>query len=58
MRKRTLPQGMAVVGLAIFVVASLVGISAFQLPGEAVRIDNDDLGGVVTAHGGPRQASG
>ena len=53
MRKRALPQGMAGVGLSVFLVASLVGISAFQLPGEAVRIDNDDLGGVVNGPRGP-----
>src|SRR5687768_4245447 len=53
MRKRALPQGMAVVGLAVFVLASLVGISAFQLPAEAVRIDNDDIGGVVNGSRGP-----
>ena len=53
MRKRALPQGMAGVGLSVFLVASLVGISAFQLPGEAVRVDNDDLGGVVNGPRGP-----
>ena len=53
MRKRALPQGIVGVGLSVFVVASLVGISAFQLPGEAVRVDNDDLGGVVSGPRGP-----
>ena len=53
MRKRSLPQGTAGVGLSVFLVASLVGISAFQLPGEAVRVDNDDLGGVVNGPRGP-----
>ena len=53
MRKRGLPLGMAGVGLSVFLVASLVGISAFQLPGEAVRVDNDDLGGVVNGPRGP-----
>jgi len=53
MRKRRLPQGMAGVGLSVFLVASLVGISAFQLPGEAVRVDNDDVGGVVSGPRGP-----
>src|SRR6266850_5032705 len=53
MRKRELPPGMAGVGLSVFLVASLVGISAFQLPGEAVRVDNDDVGGVVNGPRGP-----
>ena len=53
MTKRALPLGMMGVGLAIFLVASLVGTSALQLTGEAVRIDNDDLGGVVTGPRGP-----
>src|SRR5688572_22196354 len=52
MRKRALPQGIAGVGLTVFFVASLVGTSA-QLPGEAVRVDNDDLGGVVSSPRGP-----
>src|SRR2546428_8188078 len=52
MRKRWLPPGMAAVGLSVFLVASLVGMSAFQLPGEAVRVDNDDVGAVVN---GPRR---
>lgn len=45
--------GMAAVGLAVFAAASLVGMSAPQLTGEAVRIDNDDLGGVVSSAKGP-----
>jgi len=53
MRKRGLPLGMAGVGLSVFFVASLVGMSAFQPPGEAVRVDNDDLGGVVNGPRGP-----
>src|SRR2546428_13446220 len=53
MRKRWLPPGMAAVGLSVFLVASLVGMSAFQLPGEAVRVDNDDVGGVVNGPRGP-----
>jgi hypothetical protein len=53
MRKRALPQGTAAVGLSIFLVTSLVGISAFQLPGDAVRIDGDDLGGIVNGSRGP-----
>src|SRR3989449_9678822 len=53
MRKRWLPPGMAAVGVSVFLVASLVGMSAFQLPGEAVRVHNDDVGGVVNGPRGP-----
>ena len=53
MRKRGLPPGMAGVGLSVFLVASLVAMSAFQTPGEAVRVDNDDVGGVVNGPRGP-----
>ncbi|OFW17367.1 MAG: hypothetical protein A3H29_10745 [Acidobacteria bacterium RIFCSPLOWO2_02_FULL_67_21] len=40
-------------GLSVFVVASLAGTSATQRAGEAVRIDPDDIGGVVTGPRGP-----
>jgi len=40
-------------GMAMLLAASLAGLSARQLPGEAVQIDNDDLGGVVTSAKGP-----
>src|SRR5437867_2680820 len=53
MRKRGLPPGMAGVGLSVFFVASLVATGPFQLPGEAVRVDNDDVGGVVNGPRGP-----
>jgi hypothetical protein len=53
MRKRGLSAGLAGVGLSVSLVASLVGISAFQLPGEAVQIDSDDVGGVVNGSRGP-----
>ena len=54
MRKRGLPLGMAGIGLSVCLVASLVGMSAFQQnPAEAVRVDNDDLGGVVNGPRGP-----
>ena len=53
MAKRVLFLGMVGVGLSGFLVASLAAISAFQLTGEAVRIDNDDLGGVVNGPRGP-----
>ena len=53
MTKRELSPGIVGVGLAVFLIPSLVGISAFQLTGEAVAIDNDDLGGVVNGPRGP-----
>ena len=45
--------GMVAVGIAVFLAASLPGVSARQATGEAVRIDNDDIGGVVTSAKGP-----
>jgi hypothetical protein len=53
MSKTRLSLGIVGVGLAVFLIASLVGISASQLTGEAVAIDNDDLGGVVNGPRGP-----
>src|SRR3990172_4786749 len=44
---------MVVVGFALLLTISRVGKSAPQLTGEAVRIDNDDLGGVVSSAKGP-----
>src|SRR2546428_13991876 len=44
---------MVAVGNALSLAASGAGVSAPQLTGEAVRIDNDDLGGVVTGAAGP-----
>ena len=41
------------VGLAVFLAVSLGALSACEIPTEAVRIDNDDLGGVVTGPNGP-----
>ena len=53
MRKSGLLLAVAGVGLCAFMVASLAGISAFQAAGDAVRIDPDDIGGVVTGPRGP-----
>ncbi|MBF8301537.1 MAG: hypothetical protein HW394_1907, partial [Acidobacteria bacterium] len=53
MTNKALLRGILGVGLAVFVVASMVGTSARQVTGEAVRIDADDLGGVVTGPRGP-----
>src|SRR6266850_6892979 len=45
--------GMVAVGIALSLATSWAGVSAPQRTGEAVRIDNDDLGGVVTSAKGP-----
>ena len=45
--------GILAVGLAAFLVVSAIGIGAVQLTGEAVRIDADDIGGVVSGPRGP-----
>jgi len=39
--------------VAMFLTASLTGLGARQAAGQAVRVDNDDIGGVVTSGKGP-----
>jgi hypothetical protein len=51
MRTKALYFGLAAAGAAVFLTLSLGGLSAQQ--GQAVRIDNDDIGGVVTGPKGP-----
>jgi hypothetical protein len=51
MAKRVLYTGL--VAVAVILAASLAGRSAQQVSGEAVRIGNDDIGGVVTSAKGP-----
>ena len=46
MRKRGLPPGIVGVGLSVFVVASLVGSSAFQLPAEPSESTTMTLAGL------------
>ena len=41
------------VGIAVFLAVSLAGMSACQLTDQAISIDKDDLGGVVTSETGP-----
>jgi hypothetical protein len=51
--RRMLSPGVMGVGFAVFLVASMVGTSAVQLPTDAVRVDEDDIGGVVNGPRGP-----
>src|SRR5437870_8791500 len=53
MKARGLFLGIVVVGIAVFVAPLRAGAGAPQLTGEAVRIDSDDIGGVVTSAKGP-----
>ena len=53
MTRRNRSLGIMGVGLAFFLVASWAGPRASQQTGEAVAIDTDDLGGVVTGATGP-----
>src|SRR5262245_30690202 len=53
MTKSVLYTGMVAVGIAVFLTVSMTGIRAGQVPGAAVRIGDDDIGGVVT---GPKGA--
>ncbi|MGH9786867.1 MAG: carboxypeptidase-like regulatory domain-containing protein, partial [Terriglobia bacterium] len=54
MRKRSLLYlSVMAVGLAVFLAVSLTEVSAQQPGNGAVRVDNDDIGGVVTSRSGP-----
>ncbi len=50
---RLLYSGIVAVGVAALLAASAVRLSGQQSTGAAVRIDNDDIGGVVTSANGP-----
>jgi hypothetical protein len=50
---RVLYVGLVAVGVAVLLAASSARLSAQQNPDEAVRIDDDDIGGVVTSAHGP-----
>jgi hypothetical protein len=50
---RALFLGVMAVGVLALAVASRSSVSARQLGADAVRVDNDDLGGVVTGAKGP-----
>ena len=51
--KRQWYLGMAAVAFAVLLVAGTVGLNAQQSTGAAVRVDSDDIGGVVTSANGP-----
>ena len=54
MTKRLVSHGLAAIGAAgVFLVVSWAGPRASQAPNDAVRIDNDDLGGIVRSARGP-----
>ena len=53
MTKRVLYPGLGGVGIAVFLAASLVRLSAGQVGSGPVSVDADDLGGVVTSAKGP-----
>ena len=51
--KRVFYAGIVMVAVAMFLTVSLTGLGARQAAGQAVRVDNDDIGGVVTSSKGP-----
>jgi hypothetical protein len=46
-------QGLVWLAVAVLMAVSWTGIGALQVGGNAVQIDNDDIGGVVTSTKGP-----
>ena len=53
MARRILFPGIAALGIAALLAASLGTTSARQTRGEGIRIDSDDIGGTVTSANGP-----
>jgi hypothetical protein len=51
--KRLLYLGVGAIGVAALLAVSLVRTNAQQPAGETVRVDNDDIGGVVSSAKGP-----
>ena len=51
--KRLLCPVVAAIGIALVMAVSTSGALASQATGEAIRIDSDDIGGVVTGPKGP-----
>ena len=52
MTRSVISLSIARAGIAVFAAAALAGLNACQTGG-AVRIDDDDIGGVVSGPGGP-----
>ena len=53
MSKKVWYLGMIAVGIAVLLAVSMTGTRAGQVTGAAVRIGDDDIGGVVTGPNGP-----
>lgn len=53
MRTKPLYLGMMAVGISVLLAASAVRLSGQQKNAAAVRIDNNDIGGMVTSANGP-----
>ena len=53
MTRRGLNWGIRAIGVAVILAVSLAGVSARQLNSGGIRIDGDDIGGVVTGSRGP-----
>ncbi|MBI4476229.1 MAG: carboxypeptidase regulatory-like domain-containing protein [Acidobacteria bacterium] len=53
MMKHALSSGFVGLGLAVLLIGSTGGAGSSQVTGEAVQVDNDDVGGVVTGPRGP-----
>src|SRR2546427_10206167 len=51
--KRVSYAGIVMAAVAMSLTASLTGLGARQAAGQAVRVDNDDIGGVVSSAKGP-----
>ena len=51
--KRVFYAGIVMAAVAMFLTVSLTGLGARQAAGQTVRVDNDDIGGVVTSSKGP-----
>ena len=51
--KRLLCPVVAAIGIALVMAVSTSGTLASQATGEAIRVDSDDIGGVVTGPKGP-----
>ncbi len=51
--KKVSKSGLLEATIVVFLTLWLAAMSACQITGDAIQIDNDDLGGVVTSEKGP-----